>query len=426
MKIFNLDLDHYNFFCPVTGKQVLGPEDMDSSKAMLFSYLEGNGKLDNTNSRIKKIFKECINEVKAGKYNDYGFMELDFECLSAFDKAFNILIYEKLKSYSNYVLYSITTGGSLHGDCLHMAFDMGYDLNNIDAEMRSNCFSLPTFYCPVTGEKLFEKGFKLNKFPPSLDLYYVQNMEDDNNLITLIHFSDSIKDSLIKEGFDLSATIFKAEMIHNFVKDLYRNYALHDVAKAENDDGLIHSFLIDMNYFEEVEEGPYENFPNINSYPLIFENCRKIEPQLEGYAVFIKKNAYDSNFYFFNSTLPPYVSYKEWDELRPAIIFSDFIDRQYSDIPSDKLESLNSLFYSYWSDWSTSNDDPKGLAEFKGFMEFTNEALENSQMLFLGPIEQLFKADTEFTKMLIDKFGKNPKDFTDEFLQFLKNYKTNG
>ncbi len=103
---------------------------------------------------------------------------------------------------------------------------------------------------------------------------------------------------------------------------------------------------------------------------------------------------------------------------------SDFKTKPYSDIPIIKFKDLNDLFYSYCNGgWTTSAADPKGLEQLNEFLKYTNEALDESEIVFLGPIEQLFIENTEFTTTLITKFGKNPKENTTEYLQFLKEYK---
>ena len=43
MKIIDLELHHYNLFCPATGEQILDEESFNPSSAQLFCYVEGEG-----------------------------------------------------------------------------------------------------------------------------------------------------------------------------------------------------------------------------------------------------------------------------------------------------------------------------------------------------------------------------------------------
>jgi hypothetical protein len=43
MKIIDLELHHYNLFCPAPREQILEEESFNPSNAQLFCYVEGEG-----------------------------------------------------------------------------------------------------------------------------------------------------------------------------------------------------------------------------------------------------------------------------------------------------------------------------------------------------------------------------------------------
>jgi hypothetical protein len=421
MKLFNLSLNHYNLFCPATGVQIMSSDFIDKSPALILNWCDLNDELEESTDEIQNIMKECIEDIEKEKYSDYP-----FQYYSDYGKAFELLINKKLKSFSNYILYGITNEGIACGpnrDTAYLAFDMGYNTIFQGKIFNKDYFICNSFYCPVTGEKLYENGFEPKHLPPSIELYYVTNPV--NNKITIRYISDYFKEKFKKQNIEISDPKINADFLDTFLTQNFNtNYASHSLTSPESEKDSIHNYVIDMNYFEEEEEeeNKYEHLPDISTFVSILEKYQKNNPQLDGYAVAINNKLNNQlSFYFYNSTPEPYVSFHEWDELMPAIIFHDYINKNYSDIPSNKYDELNNLFCSYClGEWSTSAKDPKGIEELEGFMKYTNEGLESSEILFLGPIEGLFNGNSNLTSDLIEKFGKNPKDNPNEYLQFLK------
>lgn len=396
---------------------------MDESPALIFNWCDFNEDFTEITEEIQQLMDECAKDIKDEKYADYP-----FEYLSDFGKAFELLTNEKLKPFSNYVLYAIAyeqEAGRLKSDTAYFAFDMGYGTKMQGKELDENYLISNSFYCPVTAEKLFGIGFEPKQLPPSVEIYYVLDSKD-NKVTTIKYISDYFKEELKKLNIDISDNICDATVLNKFINSNFcTDFALHSVTSAESKVQAIHSFVINMNYFEEEEENPYEHLPDMNTFNALLDRYKNNEPQIDGYAIYIKQNSENSSsFYFYNSIQKPYVSFEEWEELMPAILFSDFKNKPYSDIPSAKFEELNSLFCSYClGGWGTSAADSKGIEQLKEFMKYTNEALDESEIIFLGPIDQLFIANTEFTTTLITKFGKNPQENATEYLQFLKDYK---
>lgn len=422
MKIFNLSLNHFNLFCPVTGDQILSSDFMGESPALILNWCDFNDELEEPTEEMQNLMNECLKDIEDEKYPDYP-----FEYFSDFGQAFELLIKEKLKPFSNYILYGITTEGISCGpnsSTAYLAFDMGYNTTFQGKELNKNHFICNSFYCPVTGEQLFGKGIEVKQFPPSVEIYYLLDSKD--NKATIKYISDYFKEELKKLNIDISDNTCDATVLNKFVtSNFWSDFALHSVTSEKSKDQAIHNFVINMNYFEEVEENPYEHLPDNSTFNAVLDKYKNNEPQIDGYAICIKQKPENTSaFLFYNSTPKPYVSFEEWEELMPAIIFSDFKNKSYSSIPSAKFEELNSLFCSYClGGWGTSAADSKGIEQLNEFMKYTNKALDESEIVFLGPIEQLFMANTEFTSTLITKFGKNPKENATEYLKFLKEYK---
>lgn len=70
MKIVNivtLDLDHFNFYCPVTGHAMSGGTEFSASPATAFVYLDEIGEFISTSSEVESV----INEIDPAN-NLYG------------------------------------------------------------------------------------------------------------------------------------------------------------------------------------------------------------------------------------------------------------------------------------------------------------------------------------------------------------------
>ena len=112
MQTVELTLDHFNFYCPVTGAPVLGNDDIHPSAAQLFCYFNEVGEFIFASELIQKIYEEC--EDEAGP---------DADAQDIFDK----LIHQLDKE--NYVMFKIMHTGNESGistDIVYLAFDMNY------------------------------------------------------------------------------------------------------------------------------------------------------------------------------------------------------------------------------------------------------------------------------------------------------------
>ena len=59
MQIVELNLSHYNLFCPATGQQVLDPEQFSPSMATVFCYLDGESEMSFALPWLVDAFEEC-------------------------------------------------------------------------------------------------------------------------------------------------------------------------------------------------------------------------------------------------------------------------------------------------------------------------------------------------------------------------------
>lgn len=113
MQQVQLYLEHDNFFCPVTGHPIVGPEHFEPSDATAFVYLDEVGDFEHIQDRFAKI-NEKVNTEEA--------MEEDpFEQFKRFCDA--------LEDMPSIVVFSLTTMGMACGpvsSTVHIGIDMNY------------------------------------------------------------------------------------------------------------------------------------------------------------------------------------------------------------------------------------------------------------------------------------------------------------
>jgi hypothetical protein len=117
MERVSIELNHYNFFCPVTGERILDSEQFNPSPAQVFCYLEGEGVFEYVNPSLYPILKEI------GVDTDSEYIYADWE---TFEK---LLL--KLNGI-NYVLFELTDRGIACGPvCMttYHCIDWDYDLD---------------------------------------------------------------------------------------------------------------------------------------------------------------------------------------------------------------------------------------------------------------------------------------------------------
>lgn len=107
MREIEFKLDFENFYCPITGEQVLDPGQFNPSPAMVFLFLHPNRVFEYLRPDLKEKFKDLWEK------KDHG-------------KLYLKLTDNELAGERNY--WWITHGGPPFG-CVSMCFDMGYKID---------------------------------------------------------------------------------------------------------------------------------------------------------------------------------------------------------------------------------------------------------------------------------------------------------
>jgi hypothetical protein len=167
MQIVPLELSHNTFFCPVTGVQLLSPDGYHCSAATLFHFIDmEGGHLVDPKPEIEVLYNEALEDINKGLYENYDF-KFNY---SDEAKAFEILVYEKLKQENNYVLFEICTTGYACGaitNTVYIGIDMNYQ-SAADLEVE-NAFDFESWFPDFENyETVLLKGTQTK---PSLEGY---------------------------------------------------------------------------------------------------------------------------------------------------------------------------------------------------------------------------------------------------------------
>lgn len=110
-----LNLDHDNFFCPVTGFHMLSEEHYEPSPATLFVYIEDAGEFEWYSRELEKLESTVNTE------------EIEDECEDGLSNIERFLV--AIKDKPNLVVFTITTSGIACGpvsSTVHIGIDMDY------------------------------------------------------------------------------------------------------------------------------------------------------------------------------------------------------------------------------------------------------------------------------------------------------------
>ena len=111
MKELDFNLSFENFYCPITGEQVIMPEEFSPSPAMVFTFLHPYTYFEHLREDLQEQFAE------------------EFQDESKHGDLYLKLTEEVLKDEQNYLW--ITHGGPPFG-YISFCFDMGYKANEED------------------------------------------------------------------------------------------------------------------------------------------------------------------------------------------------------------------------------------------------------------------------------------------------------
>lgn len=116
MNNVELELNHDNFYCPVTGQHIMGVgvnEGFNPSKAVLFCYVNEIEDFEYAKPEIKELFETCLKQTE-----DDG------------SEAYDVMIQKMNETESqNLVCFEITTNGMACGPIstkVKVCFDMNY------------------------------------------------------------------------------------------------------------------------------------------------------------------------------------------------------------------------------------------------------------------------------------------------------------
>jgi hypothetical protein len=123
MNTFTLDIDDdFNFFCPITGSQILGPDFFEPSDATVFTFSPEAGDFDSISEPYKSIWDEME--------KTHGEEEFGAELWERFCSRL-------LKEHPNLLLFGFTTHGIACGpvsNTIYVAIDFAYGCDEREGE----------------------------------------------------------------------------------------------------------------------------------------------------------------------------------------------------------------------------------------------------------------------------------------------------
>lgn len=123
MNLFELDIDDsFDFYCPVTGSQILGPEFFHPSPATVFTFSPEAGDFDSIDEPYKAIW-DSIEE-------QFGEEEFGNELWSRFCKRLG-------KEHPNLLVFGFTSHGIACGpvsNTIYVAIDFAYGAEGDEEE----------------------------------------------------------------------------------------------------------------------------------------------------------------------------------------------------------------------------------------------------------------------------------------------------
>jgi|TARA_Y100000310_G_scaffold344647_1_gene458526 hypothetical protein len=124
MQTIRLHLDHFNFFCPVTGEHILGSDEFKVSPATEFVFSLNDSMFEHAESKYEKIWDD-LQEKENQLFEDDS--DEDFDCWEEFKKT--------IKDNS-IIVFEITTSGMACGP-VSSTVCIGINMNYIPEEQLS-------------------------------------------------------------------------------------------------------------------------------------------------------------------------------------------------------------------------------------------------------------------------------------------------
>lgn len=105
MQQISLKLDHGNFFCPVTGQQILSPETMEASPATAFIFLDATSQLVHTSDYLSEFQNHMDNGTAFSKGSQF---------------------HEAIKRITNLVVFAVTVNNGDFSPAVRVGIDMNF------------------------------------------------------------------------------------------------------------------------------------------------------------------------------------------------------------------------------------------------------------------------------------------------------------
>ena len=123
MNSFDLDIDDdFNFFCPITGTQILGPDFFEPSDATVFTFSPEAGDFDSISEPYKAIWDEITEKYEEEEFGD--------ELWERFCKRLT-------EEHPNLLLFGFTTHGIACGpvsNTIYVAIDFAHGCDDGEGE----------------------------------------------------------------------------------------------------------------------------------------------------------------------------------------------------------------------------------------------------------------------------------------------------
>jgi hypothetical protein len=105
MQQINLRLDHGNFFCAATGKQILGPETIKPSPATAFIFLDATSQFAHTSDYLREYQTPMDNGAAFSNESQF---------------------HEAIKGMKTLVVFSVTVNNGDFSPAVRVGIDMNY------------------------------------------------------------------------------------------------------------------------------------------------------------------------------------------------------------------------------------------------------------------------------------------------------------
>ena len=103
MQEVNLVLDHYDFFCPITGEKILWQEDCKSSPATAFIYFDYSQEFPFITPELLKLFEEKCDFEDEDEDEDDGLEPYERFLLEIKDKP-NLVVFNMIDTESSIMI----------------------------------------------------------------------------------------------------------------------------------------------------------------------------------------------------------------------------------------------------------------------------------------------------------------------------------